>query len=257
MAETARYLYAVARGLPDTVTHGAVGVADAPVEALPHRGLVVLVSTVSLEEFGEDPLREHLEDMQWLERTARAHDDVVRLAADHGATAPLRMLTICRDDGAVRERLDEMYEQLTAALARVEGRREWSVKLILPPQPARMAAATAPVGGGTPGGAAYLRAKKEAAQARRNSEEAAARTAQHVYEALGQVAVASRRLPPQDPRLTGIPGAMTLNAAYLVEEADSERFTATVAQLAQEHPEVEARVDGPWPAYSFAMAEEP
>lgn len=261
MADTGRYLYAVTRGLPSDATTGVTGVGGAPVEALEHRGLTVLVSTVSLAEFGEEPLRHNLEELVWLERTARQHDEVVRVAADHGATAPLRMLTICHDDAGVRERLDEMHDDLTAALARVEGRHEWSVKVVLPP-PSQSKAAPTDAPGSTaapspPGGAAYLRAKKAAAQSRREGEDTAARTAQEVHEALSRLSVASRRLRPQDPRLTGIPGTMTLNAAYLVEDAESADFAAAAARLAEQQPQVEIRVDGPWPPYSFTMTEEP
>jgi hypothetical protein len=216
------------------------------------------VSTVSLAEFGEEPLRQNLEELVWLERTARQHDEVVRVAADHGATAPLRMLTICHDDAGVRERLDEMHDDLTAALARVEGRHEWSVKVVLPPSEAARTETSGSVAAPSPpGGAAYLRAKKAAAQSRREGEDTAARAAQEVHEALSRLSVASRRLRPQDPRLTGIPGTMTLNAAYLVEDAESADFAGAAAQLAEQQPQVQIRVDGPWPPYSFTMTEEP
>jgi hypothetical protein len=257
MAETARYVYAVTRELSPESASGATGVGGAPVELVRHRGLTALVSTVSLAEFGEEPLRRNLEELVWLERTARAHDEVVRLAADHGPTAPLRMLTICTDDAAVHARLDEMYDDITAAITRVEGRHEWSVKLVLPPQDAperpRRTSPPPPTGGG----AAYLRAKKAVAQERREGEDVAVRAAQQVYDALSRVAVAARRLRPQDPRLTGIPGSMILNAAYLVDDAASESFTAAVAEQAEQHPQTQLRVDGPWPPYSFAMTEAP
>lgn len=257
MAETGRYLYAVTRGLPARATEGLTGVADAPVEALEHRDLTALVSTVSLEEFGEEPLRRNLEEMAWLERTARAHDEVVRWAADLGATAPLRMLTICHDDGGVLARLDEMYDDLTEALARIDGRHEWSIKLVLPspgPEDRPARPTTAP---GEGGGAAYLRAKKAAAQAQREGQDTAARTAHEVYDELSSLAVAGRRLRPQDPRLSGLPGTMTLNAAYLVDDAACDVFISGVTMLAEAHPEMQVNMDGPWPPYSFIEVDEP
>jgi len=256
MAETGRYLYAVTRDLPPEATAGVVGVGGAPVELLEHGDLTVLLSTVDLAEFGEESLRANLEQLPWLERTARAHDDVVRLAAGRGPTAPFRMLTICRDDAAVRTRLDEMHDGLEDALARVAGRHEWSVKLLLPPAEAS-APAPAPSPASVGGGAAYLRAKKDAAESRGRREESAARTAQEVNEALELLAVASRRLQPQDPRLTGVPGQMVLNAAYLVDDADSSFFVTEAERLGGRHPELQASVDGPWPPYSFATLEAP
>lgn len=257
MAETGRYLYAVTTSdLPARAKAGVAGVGGAAIETLAHRGLTAVVSTVSLKEFGEEPLQRNLEQMAWLERTARAHDEVVRWAADHGATAPLRMLTICNDDTAVLDRVDDMYDDLVAALSRIDGRHEWSIKLVRPP-----ATEARPVRGSTPpaagGGAAYLRAKKAAAEAQRAGQDSAARTAQEVYEELSGLAVAGRRLRPQDPRLSGLVGTMILNAAYLVDDAASDSFTSAATRIAEAHPEIETRVDGPWPPYSFIETEEP
>src|SRR5262249_6608748 len=92
-----RYLYAVSRGLPPRDVAGVAGLGGAPLDVVEHRGLAVLVSSVDLEEYGEEGLRRNLEDLAWLEATARGHDEVVRFAAARGATAPMRLVTICLD----------------------------------------------------------------------------------------------------------------------------------------------------------------
>jgi hypothetical protein len=247
-----RYLYAVTRPLsPDDVV-GTTALGGAPLEVIEHRGLSVLVSSVDLDEFGEAGLRRNLEDLSWLETTARGHDEVVRFAAARGATAPMRLVTVCLDDAGVRSRLDESWDRIVEALERVEGRVEWSVKAFAPTSAPEER--TAPVGAG--GGAAYLRARKAAVEGRRALDEAAMSTAEQVHEELARRAVASRRLPPQDPRLSGFEGRMTLNAAYLVEKADGDAFAAEVARISEEHPEARLSAGGPWPPYSFATLEE-
>jgi hypothetical protein len=50
---------------------------------------------------------------------------------------------------------------------------------------------------------------------------------------------------------------MVLNAAYLVRDDDIETFEATLADLAQRHPDVVLDGRGPWPPYSFAMVDDP
>ncbi len=77
-----------------------------------------------------------------------------------------------------------------------------------------------------------------------------------VHDALSSVSVASRRLHPQDPRLTGRPGTMLLNGAYLIDTDIGEAFEARVAALAESNPSVEISCAGPWPPYSFAMLEQ-
>ena len=114
MAETGtgRYLYAITRGVTnDDVAAAAVGLGGSDVDVVDHRGLQAVVSTVRLEEFGEEGLRRNLEDLAWLETVARGHDAVVQAVAAHGPTAPLRLATICLDDDGVRARLDEWHDR--------------------------------------------------------------------------------------------------------------------------------------------------
>ena len=248
-----RYLYAVTRGLSPGSVDGVTGLGGAPLDVLEHRGLSVLMSDVPLDEYGEEGLRRNLEDLAWLETTARGHDEVVRFASSRGPTAPMRLVTICLDDDGVRARLDESYEQIVQALARVEGRLEWSVKAFAPddaiPEPAGRPTAVGPGGG-----AAYLRARKAAVEGRRAQDDAAMARADELHDALSRVAVASRRLPPQDPRLSGFDGRMTLNAAYLVEAGDA--FLHEVERLAEQYPDARVTAGGPWPPYSFATLED-
>jgi hypothetical protein len=254
VAETApgegRYLYAVSRGLDVDDLGGLLGLRDVLVEGVEVGGLTGLVSTVDLDEFGEEGLRQNLERLDWLEMAARGHDAVVQAAAAVAPTAPMRLATIFRDDEGVRRRLSEQHDRIAAVLDRVEGHEEWSVKVLTPareddPAPNR------------PGsGAEYLR-RRQAQQQARESELAQAReAADRLHEALVPLVAASRRLPPQDPRLTGHTGTMVHNVAYLVAGERSDAFAAALGELAAEHPEVLVDARGPWPPYSFAMLEE-
>ncbi|MBV9832459.1 MAG: GvpL/GvpF family gas vesicle protein, partial [Marmoricola sp.] len=95
---TGRYLFAVARGLEPEVLRGVEGLRGAPLDVVEHEGLEAVVCTVDLEEFGEGALRQHLEDLAWLEGVARRHNDVVWATAAHATVAPMRLVTICSDD---------------------------------------------------------------------------------------------------------------------------------------------------------------
>ncbi|TDB75693.1 gas vesicle protein GvpFL, partial [Actinomadura sp. KC216] len=125
---TAVYLYGVARGLDPDALRGAAGVAGAPVRGVVEGALTALVSTVRLEEYGEAALRANLEDLAWLEATARAHHAVVDRAAHAAPTAPVAIATIYRDDARVAEVLAEQSARFGAVLDGVAGRSEWGVK---------------------------------------------------------------------------------------------------------------------------------
>lgn len=255
MAERGLYLYAVSRGLDEQALDGTSGLRGESLRVVGHRGLSAVLSLVDLDEFGEEGLRRNLEDLGWLEQVARGHDTVVGAVAQAGPTAPMRLATIFHDEDGVRARLDEWYDALQSALDRVEGRREWSVKAFAPTRTSEAAQQQEATGSGS--GAAYLQRKKDETEQRHNAEEKALQVADGVHDALSALAVASRRLRPQDPRLTGHEGTMTLNGAYLVEETEAAAFGEAAASLAERYPEAGIEVHGPWPPYSFATLEKP
>jgi hypothetical protein len=248
---TGRYLYAVARGLPAGAVEGLPGIAGEPTSLVPHRDLVAVVSTVPLDSFGEEALRRNLEDLAWLEGVVRSHDAVVHALAAQAPTAPMRLATIFFDDDAIRRRLQEWYVDLAHVLDQVEGCGEWSVKVLAPAQPTEPDAAAPPASG-----AEYLRRRKAALEQRADTDALAAETAGLVDEELGRLSRARRRLPAQDPRLSGLSGTMVLNAAYLVPDEEADAFAGRIAQLAAEHPDVVVDARGPWPPYSFAMLDQ-
>jgi hypothetical protein len=251
--ERGRYLFAVARGLTAEALREQAGLGGSELEVVEHRGLQAVVCTVDLEEFGEDALARNLEDLGWLEKVARTHNDVVWAVADRATVAPMRLVTICADDASVRSRVDAHHDGLVQALDNVEGRREWSVKVLVAPQPtAEPEVAEAPASG-----AAYLMRKREQAARRRSAGEDAAAMAERVHAALAEASVASRRLAPQDARLTGRTETMVMNGAYLVPEADHDPFLALVQKIDESEPAAIVEVGGPWPPYSFAVMEQP
>jgi Gas vesicle synthesis protein GvpL/GvpF len=255
VTEPGLYVYGVSRALPHETLERVAGVSGAPVHVIEERGLAAVVSPVSLEEFGEDALRRHLEDLGWLESTARAHHAVVDAAAAHAATVPLGLATVYRSEDRARTALRERHEEFDRALRRVTGRTEWGVKAYADlaeaaGEPEREA------GGDDRPGTAYLRRRG----AQRRSEEEARR---EVLEAAGLIddelcaIAATRRLHrPQDPQLSGERGWMILNAAYLVDDDRADDFRAAVTRLGEARPEIRLLLTGPWAPYSFAIEEE-
>jgi hypothetical protein len=250
-------MYAISRALDAEHLVATRGLAGAPLEVVQHRELAAVVSTVDLGEYGEVALRRNLERLEWLEETARCHEEVVRAVAACAPVAPLRLATICLDDEAVQARLKEWYHALNQVLDRVEGRLEWSVKAIAPGEgsgKSAEAAVAAQVVAGS--GAAYLERKKRQSEDKAAAEERALMAGEGMHAALAAVSAASRRLPPQDPRLSGHQGSMILNGAYLVEGDKEDQFQDMCQALDAIHPDLLVDVRGPWPPYSFAMMEQ-
>lgn len=251
MSDDATYVYAVAPEVPplDAVR----GIADAPVRALDVEGLVALAGTVPLAEFGSEPLHRNLEDLEWLEATARAHHRVVEACAAAGPTAPLRLATVYHDDDRAREVLGQRCDELRAALDRIAGRSEWGVKVYDDPVTADAPAAAVATDSAAGPGASYLQRRRLERDAARQRGRAATERAETLHRALAGTASASRRYPPQDQRLAGHSGVMVLNAAYLVDPPGAAALRARIEELAAG---ARYELTGPWAPYSFAVLEQ-
>jgi hypothetical protein len=240
------WVYAVGAGIGGPWVDDLRGVDGEAVRPISAAGLTALVGAVDRDAFSEEGLRHRLNDLDHLAELARAHHEVIRIAADHQPVAPARLATLYTDDGRVRAMLEEKAEVFTAALGRIRGRHEWGVKAFAATE--RPKEPTAHPATGT----AYLRQRRASLTERQDTLD----MAEQVHAALTADAVAAYRRPPQDPTLSGDRRRMLLNAAYLVEDPRRDEFLARVSLLAQEHPRLAVELTGPWPPYSFAAVDE-
>ncbi|MEV0440329.1 GvpL/GvpF family gas vesicle protein [Streptomyces spectabilis] len=253
-----RYVYAVCRPLPGPLHADLTGVGGAPPRQLAHEGLVAVLSPVPARDFGLEPLRAHLEDLDWLAETARAHQHVIGALAAVTCPLPLRLATVFRDDSGVRAMLESENGRLCRILDRIEGHVEWGVKVWLHAEaggsaPAESSSARSSRPRGAPAsGRDYLRRRKAQRTA---SEEATARAevfARRLHADLARSAAASRQHPPQSPALAGTgSGLNILNAAYLVPRSYAEEFLELIGRTEGSQPGLRVEVTGPWAAYSF------
>ncbi|MEU7382726.1 MULTISPECIES: GvpL/GvpF family gas vesicle protein [unclassified Streptomyces] len=247
-----RYVYAVCRPLGAPLQAQLTGVAGAPAKQLNHHGLVAVLSEVPERDFGEEPLRAHLEDLDWLAATARAHQGVIDALTVVTTPLPLRLATVFRDDSAVRSMIEAREEHILRTLDRLEGRVEWGVKIYAEteqPQQAAQPAAKAV------SGRDYLRQRRQQTRAGEDLWQKAEAFATHLHEQLSAFAEDSRLHAPQNPSLSGAAGRNVLNAAYLVPRGHSEEFVELVDRTKDDVPGLRVELTGPWAAYSFAGEE--
>jgi hypothetical protein len=258
----ALWAYCVARDDAALAAGGVGGVGVHPgseLEWVREGGLAVLCSSVPLAEFGEEPLRRNLNDLPWLERTARAHEAVIAGAFERSTVVPLRLCTLFAGAEGARRMLAEQHDDLAGALDALSGREEWSVKLIVDPD--ALAAGLREPGEepAEPGtGAAYLLLRREERRLREAVADRAAGLAEDVHARLQERAVDARVRPAQNRELSGYEGEMVLNGAYLVERDQADGLRALVAELEARHRPLGARIElgGPFPPYSFVPESE-
>lgn len=252
------WLYAVTTADDAEGVGALTGVAGETVRTVVSGSLAAIVGSVPLEVFGEQPLTGHLEDLDWLAATARAHDAVVSATVGRGPTVPLRLATVFLDDERVRDLLDERRTNFEAALTLVSGRTEWGVKAYgdRGALTAAVAEARAASEGNAKGaGAAYLARRRAQLSAQETVERDAAQRADTIHTRLVHQAAAGRRQATTDPALSGRRDWMVLNGTYLVDNDRADDFAATVDALGNEFPGIRLELTGPWPPYSFAGVE--
>jgi hypothetical protein len=219
-------------------------------------GLVAAVSPVPGQDFEEAALRVHLEDLDWLESTARAHHRVVEALDARTTVLPLRLVTLYRDDERVAAMLRARCDTFTSRLTDLAAQVEWGVKIYVE-EPAADVSAAAPPDTDMSPGRAYLSHRR----AQRHAREDAHRYAEQAAARVGAVArhYAADRVQhrPQQGQLASEQGENVLNDAYLVPLEHAEDFRTDVVEAANGLPGVRVEVTGPWAPYSFATADEP
>jgi hypothetical protein len=251
-AETATALWAygvveAGASFPDSAGLG-------PIRELREGHLAVLVSAVPLDEYGEATLPEHLNDLDWLGRVARAHQGV-QSAARH--IVPLRLCTLYRDEESARQMLREEAPKLTQALERLREHSEWGVKLFVDTE--AMAATSHPdqtadtPGNGGSAGLAYLARRRREREDTEQLRDTALRCAHDCHTRLAALSDDARQNRPQAPELHGRRETMVLNGAYLVADGGARDFAEEVSRLAEQYEPLGATLEltGPWPAYNF------
>jgi hypothetical protein len=240
--ETVWYAYAVVSPA-DAAVRAAL---EGSFEVIGSDELAVVAGEVPISEYGEDVLPERLNDREWLEQTARAHDDVVQRLLPLTAVVPLRFGSIHRDRAAVEAFLATRHDALGAALDRVRDRVEIGVKIWLD----RDGGANEEPRESVATGREYLERRKHArdraAVATRRLEE----RLQDLHRRLLAEAEGGVVNRPQPRELTGRDEEMVLNAAYLVR-GDAHAFLGEIDRLQTENPELVVEASGPWAAYNF------
>jgi glycosyltransferase involved in cell wall biosynthesis len=163
------------------------------------------------------------------------HERVIEALMEKHAVLPVRFGTTVAEDDALAAALDERRADFCAALDRVRGRVEISVRALWSPpepQPELESRDDGP-------GRAYL-------LARRGERDAALALAESIHSPLAARAADARRQVLLTPRLL-------LSAAYLVERAGVDAFLAAADDAGRSHPDVELLCTGPWPAHTFAQ----
>ncbi|GAA3819844.1 GvpL/GvpF family gas vesicle protein [Streptomyces phyllanthi] len=233
------YVYGIAASshpaLPEDM--GGVGDPARQVRVLKEGGLAAIVSDAP------EGLRPKRNDLL-------AHQNVLSEAGAGGAVLPMRFGSVAPDDEAVTGVLAERADHYLERLKALDGRVEYNIKathneeavlhrvMAESPEIRAFTEANRQAGGGT-----YedrLRLGEMVAAAVQNLEAEDAAVVRRELEPAAEAATVG-------PESTG----WIANVSFLVDRGTAEAFLAAVEEVRTGHPELELRVNGPLPPYSF------
>jgi len=184
---------------------------------------------------------------------ARAHEQVNQRVLEDHTPLPLAFGTVFRSEADLLSLIRGAYPTLEQALSQLAGRIEfglkvsWDLEQVLAEveredEAIRRLRAEL---GADPSAASYMMQLKVGQQVEAAVQERSGRLVQAILQWLEGTAVAVQQNRPMNER-------MILNAAFLVEGSEQERFHMAVEQLAAHFAgRLTFKPTGPWPPYNF------
>jgi hypothetical protein len=214
-------------------------------------GLWLVAADAPLGRYDAPAIEGRLRDLDWVSRCALGHEAVVEHVARQGAVVPMKLFTLFHGDERALDHIRRGRRRLDRILARVAGRQEWGLRILLDETRARRRAAVpAARRAGAGAGTRFLLGKEAQHGAVRRLAAGGRREATRLLRALAREADATRRRDAAgDP-----PGSrLLLDAAFLVRRASAPRFRAAFREARRRlaGKGYSLVLTGPWPPYNF------
>jgi Gas vesicle synthesis protein GvpL/GvpF len=251
---TATYLYCLVHaGRPPSLAGAPRGLPETGGLRLLAAGpdLWLVATDAPLARYGAGPVERGLRDLEWVAVRGAAHDRVVGYFARRLTTLPMKLFTLFTGDERAVAHVRDDETRVRRILARVDGRREWGVRVRLDPalvrRRSRRASPVSALSSRT--GTRFLLAKKRERDVAREVLRAGRAAVEAAWEELATLAEATRRRPAAELDGTRV----ALDAALLVEAAREARLKQAMRRVARVLAAHGYRLTmtGPWPAYNF------
>jgi hypothetical protein len=212
----------------------------------------VIVADVPADVYNREAIEQRLSDLDWVTACGAAHHAVSDAFFATHLVVPLRLFTLFASDARAGAALGRLRPRILKAFARLEGRKEFVLRVGRPEASRADGGEAAHAASGRPEtGTIFLRVKATSRRAAAERQARAARSALEVFDALSAIAADAR------PR-TAPPGTnLLLDAAFLVDTRRSASFRRTLTRAAANllRDGCPVSLTGPWPPYSFASAD--
>ncbi len=238
-----RYLYSILEG-KEKHNFGAIGLFDKEVYAISYKDISAVISSM--------PFTEMRPDIQHI----TCHQRVVEESRNCGTTLPVRFGILFKTEEGVKKMLTKSYHDFKTKMAKVQGKEEYGLKIILDQSKINKLKAETQdtpeikkikkeITASGKGSAYFLKMKMDEAiknEAYRKID----RMSDEIHQELGKIAK-DRCLLKADLE------QIVLNAAYLIDKSDRDMFYEKLEdiKLRYNNSGLVFHLSGPWAPYSF------
>ncbi|HEY4385989.1 MAG TPA: GvpL/GvpF family gas vesicle protein [Ktedonobacteraceae bacterium] len=190
----------------------------------------------------------------------QAHEDVVDSIMKETTIVPLKFGTILKDKEAAARMLQDQGKHFKRLLAKFRGKVECGLKVYADKQALtqHLQAETRFTGQREKQeklskGTAYLLGRKREQDLKEHIAAHFAQTARAIFQELGKHAFDVKQNPTLPQKQTGKKKEMILNAAYLIDMEEMDRFCQYGQGLIERYGfmQLDLEFSGPWPPYNF------
>lgn len=262
MEETGFYVYGIVdKVIDENAIDDIMGIdGKHRLMAIKEDDIYAAASPVGLDEYGEGRIDALLEDMVWVEGSARKHFDIQQALFSMGTLIPVKFCTIYTDESNIREYIRTNSADLHHSFSYFSDKDEWTFKaycdkkrfieMNMEEERQKLHEQT----GSTSKGMSYFLAKKLESSLDVLAKDKLIRIRDDIWEHLKifiEDAVINKNLCRQ---VTGFNEDMILNASLLVSKEKTGNLAAECRLLEEKlnNLNIYFELTGPWPVYNFS-----
>jgi hypothetical protein len=234
---------------------------------IPFQELEGVISKVSLEEFASEEIQKRAqEDLNWIKEKTVIHEKVIEEAMQRNeeilSVIPMKFGTLFKEKERLEQTLNEHYERFKNTLEKLEGKREWSIKLYLVDKrrfeqevksKSKIIMEKEKEIADLPEGVAYFLEGKLKELISRDVDKKLKKTQKAIFNGFKIYAEQSRKGKILGREITGKHEPMILNAYYLIKKEKIDDFIREAESINQSLKKkgFVLEYSGPWPPYNF------
>ena len=257
------YLYCVTKAKPYRKSFKEIGIKIYPVY---FQGVYAIVSRVSPDEFSENNLKKNLQDLEWVDKRVRQHEQIIEHVMQDATVIPFKFGTVFQTETNVKKMLKEKNTDFKKIIANLEGKEEWGLKIYCDPNKLKKVIKEKDgsvkekeekiVSAGI--GKAYLLNKKKNELVKNIVNEKISEYTRDSFGRLKRTSLETKINKILPKEVTEKKDDMVLNAVFLVNKRRVKEFDSVFKYLITKYSGEGFNFDctGPWPPYNFCSVKE-